>query len=105
MFTRYDGWIFAFVVGLCAVAAVLSWLGGPHLRRAFRRKCGDEIRDTAGGPHLPAVGKCGDAESGQPKFALQRRRILRSTGSFLLLLALCPAFWLAHHYKINLPPL
>lgn len=28
IFTRYDGWILAFIVGLCAVPAVLLWRGG-----------------------------------------------------------------------------
>jgi Dolichyl-phosphate-mannose-protein mannosyltransferase len=68
IFTRYDGWIFAFVVGVCAVLAALRWI----LHRSD---------------------------------ASERRRLLRSTASFLLLLALCPALWLAHNYKINRRPL
>jgi hypothetical protein len=68
IFTRYDGWIFAFVVGICAVVATLLWW--------FRRP-----------PQQ------------------QRTRLLRSMASFLLLLALCPALWLAHNYKINQRPL
>lgn len=66
IFTRYDGWILAFVIGLCAVAATLRWLAG----------------GIAG-----------------------RRPLLRSMTSFLFLLALCPALWLAHNYKINRRPL
>src|SRR6266536_2281461 len=76
IFTRYDGWIIAFVIAVCAVVRVASGLGGPH---------------------LPVVGKCGGEAA--------RKCLLRSTISFLLLLALCPALWLAHNYKINRRPL
>ena len=76
IFTRYDGWIVAFAIAVCAVVRVASGLGGPH---------------------LPAVGKCGGEAA--------RNRLLRSTTSFLLLLAMCPALWLAHNYKINRRPL
>jgi dolichyl-phosphate-mannose-protein mannosyltransferase len=75
IFTRYDGWFLAFVVGLCAVSALSA------------RKW-NEIR----APREDA------GRSGQ-------RRLLRSMAAFLLLLALCPALWLAHNYKINRRPL
>ena len=78
VFTRYDGWIVAFVMAVCIMARVAL----------IRRK---------GGPHLPAVGPWGDEAA--------RHRLLRSTISFLLLLAMCPALWLAHNYKINRRPL
>ena len=95
IFTRYDGWFLAFVVALCAVTAV------PAVRRL--RRAGDRAQQASagtavGGPHLPTVGKGDDA-------ANKRRRLLRSMAAFLLLLALCPALWLAHNYKINRRPL
>ena len=68
IFTRYDGWIVAFVVGIVAALASLRW--------ALRHPPRHEVR-----------------------------RLLRSLGCFLLLLALCPALWLAHNYRINQRPL
>lgn len=68
IFTRYDGWIIAFIVGICAVAAAAHWF--------FRHSAQHE-----------------------------RRRLLRSMSSFLLLLALCPTLWLAHNYKSTGHPL
>lgn len=66
--TRYDGWILAFIVGLCAVGASIRWL----VSRPSQREIG---------------------------------RLLRSMIAFLLLLALCPMFWLAHNYRLNQRPL
>ena len=68
IFTRYDGWILAFIIGLGALWEALSWLRwSPPQREAQRLK--------------------------------------RSLISALLLLALCPALWLAHNYEINRHPL
>jgi len=67
-FTRYDGWMLAFVVGLCAAGAALRWYAS-H-------------REHAGA-----------------------WRLRRSLVSFLLLLALCPALWLAHNYRLSQRPL
>jgi hypothetical protein len=78
IFTRYDGWFLAFVVALCAVTAV------PAVRN--RRRADDRAQQSS----LQAT---------------DRRRLLRSIAAFLLLLALCPALWLAHNYKINRRPL
>ncbi len=78
IFTRYDGWFLAFVVALCAVTAV------PAVRK--RRRAGDSAQQAS----VPTT---------------ERRRLLRSMAAFLLLLALCPALWLAHNYKINRRPL
>lgn len=37
VFTRYDGWLYAFVIGLCAVAAAVRWYGlHPSEREAGR---------------------------------------------------------------------
>ena len=105
IFTRYDGWFLAFVVGLCAVTAV------PALRR--RRRTDDAQWSHTGTPSTSArergprravswlVGEEQQAGWG----ARERRRLLRSMAAFLLLLALCPALWLAHNYKINQRPL
>jgi 4-amino-4-deoxy-L-arabinose transferase-like glycosyltransferase len=68
IFTRYDGWILAFIVGMCAMWVAVRWLRRDPPRR-------------------------------------EARRLLRSLISALLLLALCPALWLAHNYEINRRPL
>jgi hypothetical protein len=81
IFIRYDGWIIAFVVGVWASVAALRWL----CRRAPQPKIG-RAKGKAG---LPSAGA----------------RLLRSMTSFLLLLALCPALWLAHNYAVNRRPL
>ena len=78
IFTRYDGWIFAFILGVCAVLALLRWWAA-----------------------APAAGSVALSDSATQ----QRKRLLRSMASFLLLLALCPTLWLAHNYKINQKPL
>jgi hypothetical protein len=68
IFTRYDGWIIAFIVGLCASFAAIHWLAA----------------------------RPSQMETG---------RLLRSMIAFLLMLALCPVFWLAHNYRLNQRPM
>jgi len=67
VFTRYDGWVVAFVTGIFVTAIV-----------ALRLSKAD---------------------------VMFRRLLVRSTASFLLLLGLCPALWLAHNYKLYRRPL